>query len=422
MDPRHPLIESGSGLRIERHGPTSAGNLRILHILPTSSAVLGGVMEGVLRTSLGDPAQGFSYTIASLDLPDDPWVRDCPIEVVALGRTSYSLNLGGSFLERYGYTPHMVPWLIANAPRYDAVVVNGLWNYASFAARKALQVTKVPYFVFPHGMLDPWFRRTYPLKHAVKQLLWLWSEARLLRDARAVLFTTDEERLLARDSFFPYRLNERVVSYGTADVPPADVRQERAFMAAVPKLKGRKFLLFLGRLHEKKGCDLLISAFARLAGTIPDTDLVMAGPDQTGLRGQLEQLAHKLGVADRIHWPGMVKGDVKWGAYRACEAFVLPSHQENFGVAVAEALACGRPVLISNKVNIWREVEGSGAGLVDDDDEAGTERMLRRFLALDETGKAAMSMAARACFEANFDARRTSKTITDIIRRSLNVG
>ena len=148
------------------------------------------------------------------------------------------------------------------------------------------------------------------------------------------------------------------------------------------ELQNRRFLLFLARIHAKKGCDLLIEAFAKIAPAVPDVDLVIAGPDQGGLQAKLQRQADEAGIADRIHWAGMIDGDVKWGALRICNAFVLPSHSENFGIAVVESLAVGRPVLISNQVNIWPEIEADGAGLVEDDTPEGTERLLRHWFAL----------------------------------------
>ena len=126
-------------------------------------------------------------------------------------------------------------------------------------------------------------------------------------------------------------------------------------------------MLFLSRIDKKKGIDLLLTAFAGHADTFPDLDLVIAGPDLAGLQAGLKDLSSKLGIAARVHWPGILSGAAKWGAFRAAEFFVLPSHQENFGVVVAEAMALSRPVLITNKVNIWREVELDGAGIVVDD-------------------------------------------------------
>ena len=229
------------------------------------------------------------------------------------------------------------------------MIVNGLWNYTALAALRALRGSRVPYFVFTHGQLDPWFRQFYPIKHAAKQLFWLFSEGQLLRHARAVLFTTEEEKLLTHNAFWPYRVREHVIGFGTADVAGQPERQIEAFYSRIPAVAEKRFLLFLSRIHPKKGCDILIRAFARHAHEFPGLDLIMAGPDQIGWQRELEAIAHAAGVSERIHWLGMLTGDAKWGAYWSAEAFVLPSHSENFEIVVAEALACGLPVLISDK-------------------------------------------------------------------------
>ena len=135
---------------------------------------------------------------------------------------------------------------------------------------------------------------------------------------------------------------------------------------------GRSYLLFLSRIHPKKGCDLLLQAFAKIAPAHPKLHLIMAGPDAVGMRKHLQTIVDQAGLTDRVHWPGMLKGDAKWGAFAVSEAFVLPSHQENFGIAVAEALACGRPVLISDQVNIAPEIEADGCGIVEPDTLEGT--------------------------------------------------
>lgn len=125
----------------------------------------------------------------------------------------------------------------------------------------------------------------------------------------------------------------------------------------------------------------------------------MAGPDQTGWPAALRDQAAKLGIADRISWPGMLQDDDKWGTFYASEVFCLPSHQENFGIIVAEALACGMPVLISNKVNIWWEIAANGAGFVADDTKKGTVANLERWLALSPPEFLMMKDQAITCFE-----------------------
>jgi len=111
----------------------------------------------------------------------------------------------------------------------------------------------------------------------------------------------------------------------------------------------------------------------------------------------------------------MLAGDLKWGAFRAADVFALPSHQENFGIAVAEALACGLPVLISDKVNIWREIETDGAGIVEKDDELGTVRALRKWFALTEGERRQMRINSRRCFEGRFEAGRAASSLLEVI-------
>jgi glycosyltransferase involved in cell wall biosynthesis len=264
-------------------------------------------------------------------------------------------------------------------------------------------------------MLDPWFKRTYPLKHLKKWIYWPWAEYRVLRDAQAVLFTSEEERLLARDSFWLYRANEYVIAYGTTTPPNDAARLRELFLAANPQLRGRRVLLFLSRIHVKKGCDLLVRALAGFAAAEPALHLVVAGPDQTGWIEKLQQLANRLGVADRITWPGMLRGDLKWGAFYSAEAFILPSHQENFGIAVAEALGCGLPVLISDKVNIWREVQSHGAGIIADDTEEGTLTLLQKWLSLTPGQRRTMGRNARALFDERFTVDAMATGLLDVV-------
>jgi glycosyltransferase involved in cell wall biosynthesis len=349
---------------------------------------------------------GHHGELVSLDSPDAPHVADFPGPVTALGPSKTS----------YGYNTRLVPWLKAHAGDFDAVIVNGLWQYVGFGAWRALHDSKTPYFVYSHGMLDPWFKHRYPLKHLKKWLYWPWGEYRVLRDATAVLFTCEEERLLARESFWLYRCREAVSSYGTA-APPADAQAlSEAFLAAFPTLRQKRLVLFLGRIHEKKGCDLLIEAFARVAAGAPGVQLVMAGPGEEGLTRRLQDRAAELGLTSRISWTGMLEGDLKWGAFYASEVFCLPSHQENFGIAVAEALACSRPVLISNKVNIWREIEQDGAGLIESDTLDGTTSLLQRWLRATPAELTAMRAAALRCFEQRFRMEQVAEKLVDIIR------
>ena len=178
-------------------------------------------------------------------------------------------------------------------------------------------------------------------------------------------------------------------------------------------------MLYLGRIHEKKGIDLLIRGFANLKDD--SLALVIAGPGNPQAFGRLKSLACHLGVSDRIVWTGPLYGEAKWLAMKAADVFALPSHQENFGISVVEALACGTPVLISNRVNIWREVECDGAGLVESDDLEGTTRLLRRWCALIPEERDTMSRNAARCFSARFDITTNCTQFFDLLRRESTI-
>lgn len=367
-------------------------NIKQLHIIASVDPKSGGPIQVLLNSALAISSHGHSIDVVTLDGPGAPCLRDLPFPVHPLGPST----------ETYQFSSRLIPWLLANASRYHVVVIHGLWNFSSVGAWLALRGQGTPYLVFAHGMLDPWFRSAYPLKHWLKQIYWSAFEGRVLRDAAAVLFTANEERRLARFSFWGHPYRERIVPLGITDVVGDPAIQKSAFLTAFPNLRSRKFLLFLSRLHPKKGIDLLISAFAKLATQHPDLDLVVAGPDQLGWQAELQKQAERLRITNRIHWPGMLTGDLKWGAFRCAEAFVLPSHQENFGIVIAEAMACSLPVLTTLKVNIWQEVEEAGAGLISKDTEEGVSELLQRYVDLSHDEKDEMRSSARKGFCTHF--------------------
>jgi glycosyltransferase involved in cell wall biosynthesis len=374
--------------------------VRLLRVIKTTDLESGGPIEALTRTSEILIREGHEVEVVSLETETDAKRHALPFQVTALG----------TGLGRYGYNRRLAPWIRENASRFDAVTVHGLWNYSSVGAWQALRRLDVPYFVYPHGMMDPWFREAYPMKHVAKQLFWWLAQGRVLRDAKAVFFTSEEEKLRARNVFSGFSYTERVVRYGTAG-PQGDAESDKAaFLAAFPELAGRRFFIFISRIHPKKGCDLLIRAFAESAANA-DIHLVMGGPDQVGWAKDLKSLADSLGVGHRIHWTGMLKGPVKWGALRCAEAMILPSHQENFGVVVAESMACSTPVLISDKVNIWREVKLGGAGLVEPDTLEGTRSLIGNFLALTPMEKSRMRVAAREGFLRSFEIEAAARDL-----------
>ena len=373
--------------------------MRLLHIITTLDPAAGGTTEAVRLLVEHAPAEVVSEVV-TLDRAEDPFVGSFPCAVHAIG-TGWN---------GYGDPKVLRRWLEAHRGEFDGAVVHGLWNAAGHAARQAL-AGRLPYVVFAHGMLDPYFKRAFPLKHAKKWLYWLSSEYWTLRRARYVAFTTQLEADLARESFFLHRWNPVIVPLGTSPLPAATAEDHAAFAESVPAVSGQRFLLFLGRLHPKKGVDLLLDAFLAAKAEAPELDLVLAGPVQPGEEAWVRELRAKADAspaAASIHWPGMLRGAAKRGALDRCEAFILPSHQENFGIAVVEALAAGRPVLLSNRINIWPEAAEAHAGLVEDDTAEGTARLLHGWLALSPAARAEMSVRALTLFTTHYDIDRNA--------------
>ena len=398
--------------------------MKILHVILSVDLRGGGPIEGVFSSSRVWRQHGHELHILCLDPPDAPWVLKSPVPTFSLGEGGRLYGFLRRILPwlRYSYTPYLTRWLKIYAKEYDVVIVHGLWNYASYGSWRAMHKLDVPYFVYTHGMLDPWFNKAYPTKTFFKTIFWKLFEHKVLRDARGVLFTCQEERELASQSFSPYAAREFVVDFGISDIEGDPDAQRAAFAASVPEIEGRKFILFLSRIHPKKGVDLLIQAFARHAMQLSELDVVIAGPDETGWKNDLQKLASELGVADRVHWPGMLFGDVKWGAFRSAQFLVLPSHQENFGVVVAEALALGIPVLITNKVNIWREIETDGAGFVVNDDVDDIASGLQRMCGISIEERIALSAKCRECFLKRYDLKQNGMDLLTLIGRGSTLG
>ncbi len=378
--------------------------MKILHAISSIDPRHGGTSEAVLQLGREGVRLGHTVEIVSIDDPAERWIDDFPL----------TLHAKGPGKTAFQYSPEFQRWLCENVGRFDTVVVHALWQYTGVAVRSACEGGKQPpYFVFPHGMLDPYFDQ-FPIKRMKKNLFWWWADYRVLRDARAIFFTAEEERLGAHHSFKSLRGQDVIAPLGIADPPPFRPEMQTALSEKIPALAGRPYLLFLGRIHLKKGCDFLLRAWAQVSAQHPDLCLVMAGPDQTGWAAELQTLGN-----DRVFWPGMLAGDAKWGALYGAEAFVLPSHQENFGLAVAEALACSTPVLISKKVNIWREITEAGGGFAEEDNDAGTLTLLRRYLSLDDPEKSTFRLAARATFEKHFRLANAAEFLHQQIARLL---
>jgi glycosyltransferase involved in cell wall biosynthesis len=410
--------------------------MRILNIIASLDPKTGGTSQGIRNSVCALQDLHILNEVVCCDSPDEIWIKKDSFPIHALGPGKFG----------YAYTAKLQPWLEQNLSRFDAVIVHGLWQWPVQATIRAFAKLKAnsppatrhpPLFIMPHGMLDPWFQRdnSRRLKAIRNSIYWWFFERHSVNSADALLFTCEEELRLARTTFSGYRPNREVnIGYGIAEPPSFELIMREAFQSKCLELGNNRYLLFLGRIHPKKGVDLLIRAYSellkkeKLKTILPH--LVIAGPGwDTSYGRQMRQLTNNANAEilsencklttqnlPRIHAVGMLDGYAKWGAVYGCEAFVLPSHQENFGISVVEALACGKPVLISNKVNIWREIESSRAGLVTDNSCEETLRLLDQWARMPKEGR--LDLCPRECFINHFQIEKVARTLAAALKEA----
>lgn len=242
----------------------------------------------------------------------------------------------------------------------DIVHVHTLWSPLNVAVRYACWRHNKPYVLMPHGMLDPYSLSVKALKKSLYMKLF---ESRNMARAQRMIYTTSEEEKLAALAGLPLPRGAIVPLGAQASSTSIDDLRLQ-FFKSYPQAEGRRRLLFLGRLHHKKGLDRILNALQRVQQTIPDVLLIAAGTGEAKYEEHLRQLVSSLGVDDHVLFAGHLDGEMKWASFAAAELFLLPSRQENFALTVAEAMHMGVPVVITDKVNTWPHVEEAGAGLV----------------------------------------------------------
>jgi glycosyltransferase involved in cell wall biosynthesis len=383
--------------------------MRVLHIVSSLDSVYGGQPEAVKQLIMALADLGHTSEIITLDNYMFSFPKDQNIIIHTLGPS----------LGKYNLNFKLIPWLSKNARNFDAVICHGIWQFQSLATWLASGAGQYSFFVYVHGALDPWFKYTYPIKHLKKWAYWPWAEYNVLKYAAGVLFTSEGEKLEAPKSFCLYKANAFVVKSGIQTPEGNAVQQRELFLSKFPGLNSKKILLFLGRIHPIKGCDNLVKAFANIAVNHPNLQLVVAGPDVIGWTSTLMDLAKTMGINDQITWAGMLEGGLKWGALHMAACLVLPSHTENFGIVVAEALSCGTPVIITNKVNIWSDIQKENAGYVCEDTLDGLNHSLKLWMDQDILEIETMRQNAQRCFNKHFDIHKNAEELVKTIQETL---
>lgn len=384
--------------------------LKVLRVIRSLDPIGGGPAEGLRQSYFYLLENGLEITVASLDSPQSVFLSRYPFPIIPLGPVLFSYGF------RFGLTSRLKSICID----FDVVIIEGLWQYHGFSVFRALSGTPVPYYLFPHGMLDPWFVKAHPIKHFKKLLYWLLIEKRVANYSNAVLFTTYEECVAAKKSPFFFNTANYVVGFGAESPSPISKDAISSYFKLYPQLIGKDIYLFLGRIHPKKGVDLLIKAFAVVAQTNPNSHLVLAGPFDASYGSHLKSCIRSLGLLAHVTWTGLLLDEFKSSAFFTSKLFCLPSHQENYGVAVAEALSYGLPVAISRCVNISSRVALHNAGLVFKDTLESTTNALLYWEQLPPAERQCMSNNALKLFHQELSWQNSASLLSRLLRTDVN--
>jgi glycosyltransferase involved in cell wall biosynthesis len=400
--------------------------LKLLHIISGASPESGGPIQGIRNYHEASNLLGIDRTIICFENQSDliSWNFPESLKLIGLGNAK---NL-------WQRNPALITWLKKHLLEYDCIVLNGIWTYHSYATLKVLRYfkkqklnQKIPkIFLMPHGMLDPWFQKekTRKIKAIRNIIYWHLIEKKVVNQVDAVLFTCDEEMLLAKKTFYGYKPKKEVnVGYGIQEPPQKNKIELEAFYNKFDINTSIPYFLFLSRIDFKKGVDLLLKAYNTILqesvdpNVIPNLVIAGSGFESEYGKGLLKYIEIYPLLKQKLCLTGLLNAEMKWAAIYGCEAFVLPSHQENFGIAVAEALACEKPVLITNKINIYREIEKGGGGIINEDTLTGTINNLKQWIALDAESKILMGKNAKKIYENNFKNEFAAQKLFDILNQ-----
>ena len=365
--------------------------LRVLYVLPWFYPAVryGGPIESVLRTCQ-ELGRHVDLEVVTTDMDgagrsDVPVGRETLVEGV---RVRYFGRLSQS---EYGLSPSLWSYLHREVSRFDLAHIQPAFSFAPTAGCAAARSANVPYIVSPRGSCQPWARgqkrwKRLPYWHLIER----WNLSR----AAALHATSDEEQSALR-GLFP-------------DTPILLVPNGVQIPEALPVVeRAPRRVLFLGRLHPVKALDRLIDALALLMKTFPDVETVLAGPDDVGEWERLQAILTKLAPRPNVRYVGAVRGDAKAELLASATVLVLPSHTENFGQVVVEALSHATPVVVSRHAP-WKIVEDRGAGLWVDNSPESLSRAIASVLADPERarkmGEAGVTLAQDFAWPAVGDA------------------
>lgn len=309
--------------------------------------------------------------------------------------------------EHYNFSLQMVKEIWKVIDDYDLVHITAVWNFPVLAGALISIIKKKPYIISPRGTI---YKETIELKStSIKKIYFNLFAKQYINKASAIHFTTKDEQ-------------EKVTKYLGITAPsfviPNGIDISSIALSAESKARiiDKKYILILGRIDKKKGFDILIPAFANIIKKFNDLILVIAGDDKSPYAQEVRKMVEEKKISNNIIFTGQVTGDDKWALYKNALMFVLPSYSENFGMSVVEAMACGCPVVISDKVGIYKEVVDNNAGIIVNTSVESVEEGILKLLN-DEKLRETISHNGKAMVEKFYDIDKVADEMIEVYER-----
>lgn len=372
--------------------------LRVLHLTATLDPLAGGTSTIVKELSSALGEVGCAVTVVCLDEYDRQWHSINGVTVIPLGWPI--------FRHRYSFALRLRRWVRAAAGQFDVVVVHGIWQFPLLVALEELPRARTPFVVYAHGMLTTGAMRWGIIKYWKKRAYWLVAARRALERAEKVICTTQQEFEKSPVLHQNTGIQGVVIRNGIAGVPSRNSGLTQSTRSA-------PYLLALGRIHPIKGLDIAIRAIANNDSS--RCRLIIAGDGDPVFVRDMKRLVGELGIVDRVEFVGLVAGTLKDELIRKADALLAPSHHENFGISIVEALSAGVPVLTTREVGVWREVEMHSAGMLFNTTVDDCSAAIRMWTQLTSAEKEGYRRRARECFEINFMIERTAAELRDLL-------
>ncbi len=378
--------------------------MRILHIISGIDPQNGGPTTALARLAEAQVRQGLEVTIIST------WQRREAFDTAkALESQGVRVQLIGPARGKLSRHPQIKPTLMQHIAATDVVHIHAVWEEIQYQAGRLAQRMGTPYIITPHGMLDPWNMSRRGWLKRVYLALRLRSS---FDHAAALHCTTAIEEQWVRQYGFGSSTFVEPLGIDLREFTPPPARG--VFRCAHPEIGDRKIIVYLGRIHRGKGLELLVPALAQ--ADVPEAMLVVIGPDSFGFQATVESMIAEHRLQDRVLFTGMLNGTARLLPLADAALLALPSFHENFGLAVVEALAMGCPVVVSDQVNLHREIAAAGVGLVTPTEVPALAAALRRYLR-DEGARSAAAGRAVAFARAHFDLEQIAAHWVEHYRR-----